>query len=248
MRFAYRIRRAHCWSATKTARSSALGLVYLPTTGFCAEGTSPLESLPSDWVAWHFTDVGNIQSIANIGAVVCHGAGVAHVDLADADIKRNRLLRPVSLPPPYPTSVVGHHVPFYFAPRSPMLYRVWKERGDQESLAFLGVRVGDVADQGLVWCASNGNARSKFTEFSNDLSTLREFVDTHALTEKWWTSEEDPDLGRRRQSEMLVHRSVPLGAVRYVVCKTEERLSEVRAILEPRGAGISFLVLPSNYF
>lgn len=222
-------------------------LTYLQTTGFCAVGASPLEAGPADWLAWHFTDANNLASIARTRALVSHSVGVAHVDIADAGIKRDRLSRRVELPDPYPPSVVGDHVPFYFTPRSPMLFRIMCERG-QDSLVFFGVRVGVIAQDGNTWCASNGNARSNFTEFTNDLMTMREFIDMDALSVRSWKSDEDPDLGRRRQSELLIHRQVPLAAVSYIVCKTEPQLSVARAILEPLAPAAQFLVLSSNYF
>ena len=226
---------------------TGLSLIYLPATGFCAQGASPLESGPTDWLAWHFTDIGNIVSIAETGTLVSHSASVAHIDVADAEIKRDRLSRVIDLPPPYPSSAVGDHVPFYFTPRSPMLFRVKCERG-QDSLVFFGVRVGDIAGDGYTWCAANGNARSQFTEFSNELASMDEFIDMDALNTKYWNSDEDPDLRRRRQSELLVRDQVALPAVSYVVCKTDQQLSVARAILAPYAPAAQFLVLSSNYF
>lgn len=217
-------------------------------SGFAAVSPpGPTEGNPADWIAWHFTHVDNVPSIAAAGALVCHSRGVTHVDIADHDIKNERLKRCIDLPDPYPESVVGDHVPFYFAPRSPMLFRIANERHDQDSLVHFGVRLGDVISK-TTWCVSDGNARSGLTEFCSSIDELGKFVDFTALRIKYWPSAEDTDRIRRRQAELLVHGEVPLSLVRYVVCKTGETLDAVSAALGSVGGMMQYRVEPRNYF
>jgi len=169
------------------------------------------------------------------------------VSVADESIKNDRLNIPVDLPPPYPASVVGDHVPFYLAPRSPMLYRLAKRGHNQEHLVYLGVRLGDLPDK-LNWCVSDGNARSRDTEFMRGLNGLGEFVDFDTLCMRDWPDPEDWDRPRRRQAELLVYREVPLGLVSHVVCKTEAILQHVRPLFADVGAMMQYRIEPRNYF
>ncbi|WP_246398752.1 DUF4433 domain-containing protein [Mycobacterium vicinigordonae] len=217
-------------------------------SGFAAVSPpGPSELNPADWIAWHFTHLGNVSSIAGRAALVCHSMGFPHVDIADHGIKNDRLSRRIDLPHPYPESVVGDHVPFYLAPRSPMLYRIANERHDQKSLVYFGVRLGDLIPE-VTWCVSDGNARSEFTEFCASLDRVGSFVDFSTLKLKYWKSAEDSDRTRRRQAELLVHGRLPVSLVRYVVCKADETLAAARQALGVVGGMMQYQVEPRNYF
>jgi ssDNA thymidine ADP-ribosyltransferase, DarT len=167
--------------------------------------------------------------------------------MADESIKNERLNIVVDLPPPYPQSVVGDHVPFYLAPRSPMLYRLAKQHRNQASFIYFGVRLGDLPDH-LNWCFSDGNARSGYTDFRRGLGGLGEFADFDALCVRFWGDPEDLDRTRRRQAELLVHTEVPLELVSYVVCKTNAALQHVQPRFADVGAMMQYLIEPRNYF
>lgn len=217
-------------------------------SGFAAVSPpGPTEQNPADWIAWHFTHLDNLASIAAAGAILPHACGVPHVDIADHEIKSSRLERKIGLPHPYPDSVVGDHVPFYFAPRSPMLYRLANERKDQNSLVYFGVRLGDVAAE-ATWCVSDGNARSTLTEFCSSLDDVGSFVDCGALRVRYWPSAEDSDRTRRRQAELLIYGRVPMALVRYVVCKSDGTLAVASQALGSVGGMMQYQVEPRNYF
>lgn len=75
------------------------------------------------WIL-HFTHLDNVPSIVAAGALACdwqarQGSMVAEV--GDPSIKEARRRRAVPVPP---GGTVGDYVPFYFAPRSPMMFRI----------------------------------------------------------------------------------------------------------------------------
>lgn len=217
-------------------------------SGFAAvSAPGPNRDRPEDWIAWHFTHEANLQSIVESRALKCNTSGTAHVSVADESIKNDRLNIAVDLPPPYPVSVVGDHVPFYLAPRSPMLYRLAKQGRNQAALVYLGVRLGDLPGD-LNWCLSNGNARSGRTDFTRGLGGVGEFVDFGTLCMRNWPDPEDWDRTRRRQAELLVHREVPLELVSYVVCKTEAAMQHVQPRFADVGAMMQYRIEPRNYF
>jgi hypothetical protein len=67
-----------------------------------------------------------------------------------------------------PRGAVGEYVPFYFAPRSPMLFRI--QRGgvegvssDPSRLAYVVSSTEAVLEAGLAYVFTDGNAAAAFT-------------------------------------------------------------------------------------
>src|SRR6266536_1743246 len=81
-----------------------------------------------------------------------------------------------------PGGVVGDYVPFYFAPRSPMLYRLHREhaegKGDgQRPLIYVVAASERLIAAGLPCVFSDGNAAHRLTRFSANLVEMAERVD-----------------------------------------------------------------------
>lgn len=66
---------------------------------------------------FHFTHIDNLASIIATG-LGCDSHACPSVDVGNHDIKQRRAERKVPVPP---GGVVADYVPFYFAPRSPMI-------------------------------------------------------------------------------------------------------------------------------
>jgi hypothetical protein len=133
-------------------------------------------------------------------------------------IKERRLNRRV---PVEPAGTVGDYVPFYFAPRSPMLFAI--SRGQIENftegqtpIVYLCSSVEAVEKAGLSWVFTEGHADMRFTDFFDDLKYLDK-VDWSLMSKTYWhDTNEDPDRKRRRQAEFLVHDFFPWVLVSYV--------------------------------
>ena len=129
-------------------------------------------------------------------------------------------------------------MPFYFAPRSPMLYRIacdhrdsiaGRYQGGDRPLVYLVAQVGDIVRAGLDWVATDGNAVTATTEFSSDLEALDTLVDWPLMkAERWNNTEEDPDRQRRRLAEFLVHQRVPLSLIRGIAAYDDHNEALVR--------------------
>lgn len=109
---------------------------------------------------YHFTDIGNLAPILAVGELRCHGTADCAVDVADATIKSRRMTKRVSCGP---SGAVGEYVPFYFAPRSPMLFRI--QRGGVEGvsshpsrLLYLVSSTEAVLEAGQACVFTDGNA------------------------------------------------------------------------------------------
>lgn len=89
---------------------------------------------------YHVTHGKNLELIIAAGELRASATAETLVDIADAKIKGGRETRMVTCGP---GGCVGDYVPFYFAPRSPMLFRI--QAG--------GVEGVDGDPRGLGWSA-----------------------------------------------------------------------------------------------
>ena len=149
-------------------------------------------------------------------------------------IKRRRLEElPVSC---HPSTNVGHYVPFYFCPRSPMLYVIHCRNAEltyqagQDRIAHLVSRI-DIAIEnaaGRPWAFSDGNAGARYARFSNDLLQFDHFVDRNAVQATYWS---DPTVKERKQAEFLVHQQFPWTGFLTIGVINQSVADEVRRLL-----------------
>lgn len=131
---------------------------------------------------YHFTHVDNLATVRRAGCLSCDVVardGMTRTEVGAKDIKESRRRRAIPLSP---GGHVGDYVPFYFAPRSPMMYRIACEHrdsvpdrydGGDKPLVYLVTSVRAVVDAGLTWIATDGNAATATSEFTSDSSTSR---------------------------------------------------------------------------
>jgi hypothetical protein len=131
----------------------------------------------------------------------------ALVEAADLGIKASRRKIRITLAP---YGCVADYVPFYFAPRSPMLFKL--ARGyvstytdGRDPLIYLVSTVEVVVQAGLRYLFSDGNCAAAVTQISGDLALLDTMVDWDVMRSQMWNpTAEDPDRMRRRMAEFLV--------------------------------------------
>jgi hypothetical protein len=135
-----------------------------------------------------------------------------------------------------PNGTLGDYVPFYFAPRSPMLYAInsgFVEGYDegQAPVIYLISSVEAVNATGRRWLFTEGHAEIAYTDYFNDLRHLNK-IDWRVMKSKFWNdTDEDPDRKRKRQAEFLVHEFFPWEAVQHVAVYTEMMKRQVKDIL-----------------
>jgi hypothetical protein len=212
----------------------------------------------SDHRIYHFTHLDNIAAILQEGRLICDAAarqGRLRREVGDAAIKEARRRRVLPLPP---HGRVGDYVPFYFATRSPMMYRIACDHRDgiqdryldgDRPLVYLVSSVASVVRAGLTWLATDGNAANAATEFTADLGRLHEMIDWPLMeAERWSNSEDDPDRQRRRMAELLVHQQVPLTVIRWLATYDEACATRLRALLSEHELVDRILVRPGWYY
>jgi hypothetical protein len=150
-------------------------------------------------------------------------------------IKQRRLELVVSCHAPHR---VGEFVPFYFGPRSVMLYILARgnhpevhHHGGQDPILHLVVDVLQVvawaSEDGRPWACSASNAGASYAEFSSDLTGLRQ-IDWNAVDQRDWR---DPVVKEHKQAEFLVHERLPWTLVERIGVRTEAVATQVRAAI-----------------
>ena len=176
---------------------------------------------------YHITHCKNVQKIIERGQLLAHKAmvenGLSYVNIAHYTIRYKREQTRV---PVRPYGFLNEYVPFYFAPRSPMLYAIHKgnvegyEEG-QSSVVYLISSTKIVGNSDLEFVFTDGHPVMSLTKFFNSTNYLNE-LDWSVMSSKMWTDTLDqPDRKRRRQAEFLVKGHFPWRLLtNMVVCNT----------------------------
>jgi hypothetical protein len=185
---------------------------------------------------YHITHVSNLPGIIARGGLICDRVAqdLKLVNIGHDNIKERRLRKPV---PVGPGGTVGDYVPFYFAPLSPMLYAIFKNRvtgytSGQQPVIYLCSSTEAVQSADCRWVFTEGHAVMDYTDFFDDFKDLGK-IDWPLMRAKYWFATDTlPDRSRRRQAEFLVHQFFPWNLVKEVVVYDAANAKVVRDILE----------------
>ena len=169
---------------------------------------------------FHITHIDNLEAILAAGGLYCDRTrqteAIACRGIAHQHIKDRRAARRVPLAP---GGTLSDYVPFYFGPRSPMLYAidsgvVSNYRDGQRPIVHL-VSSAEAAAAALDCVFTDGHAEMAFSAFHADVRKLSEVVDLPLMQADWWNDTLDhPDRKRRRQAEIPSARVLSLEAGR----------------------------------
>lgn len=185
---------------------------------------------------FHITQISNLERIIARGELLSDARMIeenlpTHA-IGDADIKHRRLNEITTDCPP--CRKVGEFVPFYYCPRSPMLYRINKggtglAEGCQSEIVHLVSKIGLVVQSGQTWVIADGNAGAFHTSFSNTLDDIRE-LNWPAIKADYWS-----DVVHHKQAEFLVADTFSWGLVTHIGCYDMAAKQRVDEILRQTG-------------
>jgi len=196
----------------------------------------------SDHFIYHFTSIQNLPSILADRKLSCDTSvverGVLKIEAGDRDIKewRRRVTVPV-----HPYGCPADYVPFYYAPRSPMMLKIKSGQvptytGGQRPLIYFVSSARRVDDAGLTWVCADGNCANSLTSFHADLDSLEQQIDWAVMELRYWNdTADDPDRMRRRMAEFLVHQEVPLDVIAGIGTYDDATADQVRDQFEQHG-------------
>jgi hypothetical protein len=193
---------------------------------------------PANPKLYHIVHVDKLPPIVADGKLICDSVMANRTNagtvIGMTSIKTRRLRLPVKC---HDDLRVGDCVPFYFCPRSVMLYLIAQAnhpdltyRGGQGSIVHLEFDLRRVVNwaeaEGLRWAFTLSNAGSYYFEDRNDLVDLRE-LDWNAVNARNWAGQKEG-----KQAEFLVEQEVPWDLV--------ERIGALSAgIAQRAGAAVS---------
>lgn len=202
----------------------------------------------------HFTHVEHLPTIVHEGLLadtVAQARGLLTVEVGILGIKARRRTRVV---PIAPGGFVADCAPFYYAPRSPMMFVI--ERGGVPTysagcneLVYLVTTVERLQALGLVTLFTDRNAVLAYASFTSDQAALDELIDWKLMRAHVWSDTPvELDRKERRMAECLAHQRVPWQAFTEVVTKTETCATAARAALATVGGPTPVVVRPGWYF
>ena len=202
----------------------------------------------------HFTHIDNLARIAVEGLRCDSDARDRHcvTEVGEPSIKARRRGRRVKVEP---GGAVADYVPFYFAPRSPMLYLinaggVPSFTGDSHDVVYLMSTVEKLHAAGVLLVFTDRNAALEVAKHSPHMPDLDAFVDWELMRARYWENiDDDPDRKERRMAECLAHRAVPWSAFTAIAVFDEAREARTRQILDSVAVdGPPINVRPEFYF
>ena len=155
----------------------------------------------------------------------------------------------------FPDQYVGEYVPFYFCPRSIMLYLIHRAnhpelayRGGQGPIVHLEADLRAVVawadEQGTRWAFTLSNAGARYTEFRKDLDDLSD-VDWAAVGNDDFRGAE---VKEGKQAEFLVDEACPWSLIQRVGVHSEGIRQRVEADLGRVDHRPPVVVRPDWYF
>lgn len=179
---------------------------------------------PTNPTIYHITHQDNLPSILRDGGMLSDAdifrRGGPDATIGMSSIKERRLRLPVRC---HAHIMVGENVPFYFCPRSIMLYLIHK--GNHEELTYRGGQgpilhleanlkevIGWATSQDVPWAFSLSNAGAYYTEFRNSEDSLGE-INWEAVQSLDFR---DPMIKEGKQAEFLVYNFFPWNLIRRI--------------------------------
>jgi len=190
---------------------------------------------------YHIVHIDKLQSIINSGYLLSDSEiikrSLGGTTIGMSRIKKRRLYE-LTLPS-YPDLHVGECVPFYFCPRSVMLYIIYKGnhsdieyKGGQDNIIHLEADLFEsikwAEKTGRRWVITYSNAGSYYFNDSNKIEDINN-LDWDAINSYYWTK---PQVREAKQSEFLCEERFDWRLIKRIGVNTEDIFYQVEHILQ----------------
>ncbi len=189
---------------------------------------------PAQPKIFHITHVENLPGIIEAGALFSHASMIARgnpqTNAGISRIKERRIHLPVTC---HPGTCVGGYVPFYFCPRSIMLYVIHRGnpdldyRGGQDPMVHLQADLHEVVqwarNSSRRWAFSLSNAGASYASFRCSLPELDQ-IDWEAVNSRDFSV---PKIKEGKQAELLVEERFPWNLVELIGGRSQHACQQV---------------------
>lgn len=214
---------------------------------------------------FHITAIANLAGIARARRIsanaVLQKKKIQHANIAYQGAQGKRATKLVARPP---GGVIHDYVPFYFAPRSPMLMAINEGRVDgcdyrQPDIVHFASTVEAVEEKGLAFVFYDYNATLDYSSCYSNLKDIDKidwdlFYEAPCLDgycKYWFSTANKPRYIRRmetRQAEFLVHKRFPLNLMDSAGVYSEAKAEQVREIFNKAGIDMPVEVKKAWYY
>lgn len=216
---------------------------------------------------FHITAIDNLEMICQQGALLSktksEQLGLQYHNIAHGGAQGTRSIKSVNNPP---GGLIHEFVPFYFAPRSPMLSAIHHGQVkncsyDQTGIIYFETTIELARQNGLQdFVFYDRNATLDYSRSFIDLNLLANAIDWFTLTETprldgfckyFMNSHANPkyvDRMEKRQAEFLIKECVPLNWITRIGVINQAKEQEVNAILVKNGVNLTVDVMADWYF
>lgn len=146
---------------------------------------------------------------------------------------------------------ISEFVPFYFGPRSPMLYVIQHgyngvAKIDAENIVYCVVRLDDLVRDSIDCVFTDGHALSNLTTIytKDKLPLIDSLVNYDDVYSSQWNSETDMDLKRRKEAELLIKNDLPAQYIRGFVVYNER----AKQRMESLGVASEMIAIAPTYY
>jgi hypothetical protein len=202
---------------------------------------------PRQILIYHVTDLENLPTILSDGGLQSDAVmaqrnptviGYTHI--------KERRLNEIRVPC-CNNRFVGELIPFYFCPRSLMLFTInqgstGRPAGCQTTIIHIVSNVAAAISLGQPWAISDGNAGAYHTDFDSNLSVL-DSLDWPAIRARDWR-------GRTHQkcAEFLVADFFPWSGIQHMGCHNAAVAQQVKMLIQNHSHQPSVDVRPLWYY
>jgi hypothetical protein len=210
--------------------------------------------IPIPTPIYHITHIKNLNAILKHDGLFAHSTiqkrNIIFANIAHHSIQTRRTNVSV---PYHPFGNLHDYVPFYFAPRSPMLYTIGRGNVEgynegQGQIIYLKSNVQTIVQSGSSYVFTDGHGIMYYSEFYKDVKDMDKIDWDIMKTDYWADTPEDPDRKRRRQAEFLVHGFVPWPLFTEIGVMDSRMSSRVQNELAAVGLSTPIYVRRSWYY
>jgi hypothetical protein len=223
---------------------------------------NPNWSLKKTWL-YHITAINNLKSMIRSGYIYAvNYKNLPHTSIANEEVQERRACKQVK---DGPGGVIHDYVPFYFAPRSPMLYVNHKKSianaKPQEDIIHLVTYAQKVQEAKIPFVFYDRHAVVEYASVYSSLADLNK-IDWEIFFEdpllggyaQYWNNRDDenhPKWANRqeiRQAEFLVYHAFPWHLVKGIATIDNQVKNNVENILNEFGITIPVIAKKEWYY
>lgn len=178
-------------------------------------------------------------------------ANNSYIRIGNQEIIDVRSLTPVRI---NNYGMIGDYVPFYFTPKSIMLYNIitgyWHPsvpKRNRNEILVIRCLISDLATLPK-WFFTNGQGNDIASDHYNNLAYLHQIDWQSIQNNDFSKSDGDYDRPRRYQAEFLVHQQVPLMSIESLNVYNQQTADIVNAVLNQNNINLSVNIQPQYFF